>query len=101
MRIVVGSGSSRDVREAELDRHVGILSEFIGRIEAGSVVLDLRCLEDKAAFIEQLPALSEQVRHPRGSEGPGPATGPLQSLDSRVRGNDDQRPDAEPFVPDP
>ena len=33
MRIVVGSGSSRDVREAEFDRHVGILSEFIGRVE--------------------------------------------------------------------
>ena len=34
MRIVVGSGSSRDVKEAELDRHLEIMSEFIGRIEA-------------------------------------------------------------------
>jgi L-seryl-tRNA(Ser) seleniumtransferase len=74
---------------------------IIGRIEAGSVVLDLRCLEDETAFIEQLPALSEQVRHPRGSGGPGPATQPLQSRDSCVRGKDDQRPDADPFAPDP
>ena len=34
MRIVVGSGSSRDLKQAELDRHVEILAEFIGRIEA-------------------------------------------------------------------
>ena len=34
MRIVVGSGSSRDVKEAELDRHLEILAEFIGRVEA-------------------------------------------------------------------
>jgi L-seryl-tRNA(Ser) seleniumtransferase len=31
----------------------------IGRIEAGRVLLDLRCLEDEAAFVEQLGALSE------------------------------------------
>jgi L-seryl-tRNA(Ser) seleniumtransferase len=31
----------------------------IGRIEAGRVLLDLRCLEDEAAFLGQLPALSE------------------------------------------
>jgi L-seryl-tRNA(Ser) seleniumtransferase len=30
----------------------------IGRIEAGRVVLDLRCLEDEAGFIKQLDALS-------------------------------------------
>jgi len=29
----------------------------IGRIEAGRVILDLRCLEDEAALIEQLAAL--------------------------------------------
>jgi hypothetical protein len=34
MRIVVGSGSSGDVKEADLDRHLEILCEFIGRIEA-------------------------------------------------------------------
>ena len=34
MRIVVGSGSSRDVKDAELDRHLEILAEFIGRVEA-------------------------------------------------------------------
>lgn len=34
MRIVVGSGSSRDVKNAELDRHLEILAEFIGRVEA-------------------------------------------------------------------
>jgi L-seryl-tRNA(Ser) seleniumtransferase len=31
----------------------------IGRIEAGRVLLDLRCLEDEAAFVGQLGALSE------------------------------------------
>jgi len=31
----------------------------IGRIEAGRVLLDLRCLEDEAAFVRQLGALSE------------------------------------------
>ena len=30
----------------------------IGHIDAGRVVLDLRCLEDEAAFLVQLPALS-------------------------------------------
>jgi len=50
MRIVVGSGSSRDVREAELDRHVGILSEFIGRIEArGDQPRDLTMILRSAA----------------------------------------------------
>jgi hypothetical protein len=33
MRIVVGSGSSRDLKQAELDRHLEILAEFIGRVE--------------------------------------------------------------------
>jgi L-seryl-tRNA(Ser) seleniumtransferase len=31
----------------------------IGRIEAGRVLLDLRCLEDEAAFLGQLPALAD------------------------------------------
>jgi L-seryl-tRNA(Ser) seleniumtransferase len=30
----------------------------IGRIEGGCVLLDLRCLEDEAAFLAQLPALA-------------------------------------------
>jgi L-seryl-tRNA(Ser) seleniumtransferase len=36
----------------------------IGRIESGRVLLDLRCLEDEAAFLEQLTALSGAYRHP-------------------------------------
>jgi L-seryl-tRNA(Ser) seleniumtransferase len=31
----------------------------IGRIEAGRVLLDMRCLEDEAAFLGQLPALAD------------------------------------------
>jgi L-seryl-tRNA(Ser) seleniumtransferase len=73
----------------------------IGRIEAGRVVLDLRCLEDETAFIAQLDTLSTLTRHPRESGGPGPATGLLQPLDSRFRGNDDRRCDADPIGPDP
>src|SRR6476659_11153805 len=34
MRIVVGSLSLRDLKQAELDRHLEILAEFIGRVEA-------------------------------------------------------------------
>ena len=30
----------------------------IGRIEAGRVLFDLRCLEDEPAFLGQLPALA-------------------------------------------
>ena len=70
----------------------------IGRIEAGRVILDLSCLEDEPAFIAQLAGDS---RHPRGSGGPWSANEPLQPLDSRFRGNDDLRPDAGPFGPDP
>ncbi len=32
MRIVVGSGDFRDLRQTELDRHVGILAAFIDRV---------------------------------------------------------------------
>jgi L-seryl-tRNA(Ser) seleniumtransferase len=70
---------------------------IIGRIEEGRVILDLRCLEDEAAFIAQLDALSPHHRHPRESGGPEPANEPLQPLDSRFRGNDHQRPDADPL----
>jgi hypothetical protein len=34
MRIVVGSGDFKDLRQTELDRHVGILSAFIDRVES-------------------------------------------------------------------
>ncbi len=34
----------------------------IGRIEAGNVVLDLRCLEDEAAFLSQLAGLSAAAK---------------------------------------
>ena len=35
MRIVVGSGSSRDLKQAELDRHLEILAQFVERADAG------------------------------------------------------------------
>ena len=35
MRIVVGSGSSRDLKHAELDRHLEILAQFVARVECG------------------------------------------------------------------
>lgn len=35
----------------------GLPVPVIGRIEAGRLILDLRCLEDEAAFAAQLPAL--------------------------------------------
>jgi L-seryl-tRNA(Ser) seleniumtransferase len=38
----------------------GLPIPVIGRIEAGRVLLDLRCLEDEAAFLAQLPALSSR-----------------------------------------
>ena len=34
MRVVVGSGSSRDLKQAELDRHLEIMSRFIERVES-------------------------------------------------------------------
>ena len=36
----------------------GLPIPVIGRIEANRVLLDLRCLEDEAAFLAQLSALS-------------------------------------------
>jgi hypothetical protein len=36
MRIVVGSGSSRDLKQAELDRHLEILALFAARVEAAT-----------------------------------------------------------------
>ena len=35
MRIVVGSGSSRDLKHAELDRHLEILAQFVASVECG------------------------------------------------------------------
>jgi L-seryl-tRNA(Ser) seleniumtransferase len=39
----------------------------IGRIEAGRVLLDLRCLEDDAAFLHQLGAISKMVMDQRSA----------------------------------
>jgi L-seryl-tRNA(Ser) seleniumtransferase len=66
---------------------------IIARIEAGRVILDLRCLEDDAAFVAQLDGLSTSHRQPRESGRPEPANESLRPLDSRFRGNDDQRLD--------
>src|SRR3974377_2246600 len=33
MRIAVGSASSRDLKQAELDRHLEILAQFVARVE--------------------------------------------------------------------
>jgi L-seryl-tRNA(Ser) seleniumtransferase len=63
----------------------------IGRIEAGRILLDLRCLEDEAAFTAQLDALPTQSRHPRESGGPEPKNESLEPLGSRFRGNDGER----------
>jgi L-seryl-tRNA(Ser) seleniumtransferase len=79
----------------------------IGRIEAGRVLLDLRCLEDEAAFLEQLTALSGTYRHPREGGGPepapdmnkGPANASLPPLDSRLRGNDGRKRTSRPLGP--
>jgi L-seryl-tRNA selenium transferase len=89
-----GAGKSGAAVEALASalRHLPI--PVIGRIEAGKIVLDLRCLEDEAGFIAQLDALAKYSRHPRGSGGPGAANEALQSLDSRFRGNDDKGADA-------
>jgi len=37
MRIVVGSGSSRDLKQAEFDRHLELLAQFVARVEACAV----------------------------------------------------------------
>jgi L-seryl-tRNA(Ser) seleniumtransferase len=73
---------------------------IVGRIEAGRVVLDLRCLEDEAGFVEQLNALSADYRY-RASEGPGPVGEQLPPLDSRFLGEDDQKVTSERAGPSP
>ena len=85
-----------------LARDLRVLSvPVIGRIEAGRVILDLRCLEDEAGFIAQLDALSSHHRQPRESGGPGRLSPEPAALDSRFRGNHGHRPDVGPFGPDP
>ena len=49
----------------------------IGRIEAGRVILDLRCLEDEAGFMGQLPMLKA------GRMAPHPV--PLPASEARGR----------------
>jgi L-seryl-tRNA(Ser) seleniumtransferase len=84
-----------------LARDLRVLSvPVIGRIEAGRVILDLRCLEDEAGFIAQLDALSSHHRQPRESGGPGRLSPEPAALDSRFRGNHGHRPDVGPFGPD-
>jgi L-seryl-tRNA(Ser) seleniumtransferase len=93
----------------------GLPVPVIGRIEAGRVLLDLRCLEDEAGFLDQLGALSAYYRHPRTSGGPGQPKEPLQTLPpgyatsgasqakprGRFRGNDELGPDAGQLEPEP
>jgi L-seryl-tRNA(Ser) seleniumtransferase len=55
--IEAGSGAAVEV----LARRLRVLPiPVIGRIEGGSLLLDLRCLEDEAAFAAQLGALAER-----------------------------------------
>jgi L-seryl-tRNA(Ser) seleniumtransferase len=51
-----GSGAAVEALARKLR---GLPIPVIGRIEAGSLLLDLRCLEDEAAFTAQLGALAE------------------------------------------
>ena len=55
LRPIHGSGAAVEALARDL-RALPI--PVIGRIEAGRVLLDLRCLEDETAFLAQLPALS-------------------------------------------
>jgi hypothetical protein len=44
MRVVVGSGSLRDVRPAELDRHLTMMSRFLERAESDAAQAEARSL---------------------------------------------------------
>ena len=55
LRPVGGSGATVEALARAL-RSLPI--PVIGRLEAGRVLLDLRCLEDEAGFVTQLPALT-------------------------------------------
>jgi L-seryl-tRNA(Ser) seleniumtransferase len=59
----------------------------IGRIEAGRVVLDLRCLEDEANFVVQLESFSQysQPNLPLSPRRPG-GEGRVRGADDPVRG---------------
>jgi hypothetical protein len=46
----------------------------IGRIEGGRVVLDLRCLEDEAGFVDQLCQLGGHTQPPDTPTLPSPAS---------------------------
>jgi L-seryl-tRNA(Ser) seleniumtransferase len=54
-----GAGKSGAAVEALARALRGLPIPVIGRIEAGKVVLDLRCLEDEAAFLTQLGELRD------------------------------------------
>jgi L-seryl-tRNA(Ser) seleniumtransferase len=53
---ILGSGAAVEALAHALRR---LPIPVIGRIEAGRVLLDLRCLEDEAEFVTQLSALSD------------------------------------------
>ena len=53
---ILGSGAAVEALAQALRR---LPIPVIGRIEAGRVLLDLRCLEDEAEFVTQLSALSD------------------------------------------
>jgi L-seryl-tRNA(Ser) seleniumtransferase len=88
---------------------------IIGRIEAGRVVLDLRCLGDEAAFLAQLELFAQDPqlifslsrRRPGGEEGvrgadagaQGSAHLPAEGRRGAYGGSDDQRPDTGPVEP--
>jgi L-seryl-tRNA(Ser) seleniumtransferase len=55
LRPKVGSGAAVEALARALRK---LPIPVIGRIEGGRVLLDLRCLEDEAAFLAQLPALA-------------------------------------------
>ena len=55
LRPKIGSGAAVEALARALRR---LPIPVIGRIEGGRVLLDLRCLEDEAAFLGQLPALA-------------------------------------------
>jgi L-seryl-tRNA(Ser) seleniumtransferase len=53
----------------------------IGRIEAGRVLLDLRCLEDETTFLEQLSAISKMALDQRSAFFETAAARPPQNED--------------------
>jgi len=55
LRAKTGSGTAVEVLSHALRK---LPIPVIGRIEGGCALLDLRCLEDEAAFLAQLPALA-------------------------------------------